>query len=156
MINRKVAMLRIITCAIGGVVFLLVLRDFVPIESGPIALIGAFKAPYVWNYNTQYVNTQYLLYQPFWGVVGFGAFIGLLPGIAWAIDQKSARQVFLVWSILGVVIGVILSIASRRAAPMIVFSVVGVYIGSFSALRRLGVFEAKKGDEATEQSQTSG
>ena len=36
MIDRKVAMLRIVTCMIGGIVFILVLRNFVPLEAGPL------------------------------------------------------------------------------------------------------------------------
>ena len=140
MVNVRAAVLRIITCAVGGAVFLLVLRSFLPIESGPNALLWGFNAR-VWDYNSVYPVSAPP--RPFWGVVGVGALLGLLPGIAWVIDQKSARRRFLVRSIMGMVVGFILSMAINRAEPMIVFSVAGMYVGSVSALNRLGVFEAE-------------
>ena len=72
-----------------------------------------------------------------------GALLGLLPGIAWAIDQKSARRRFLEGSIAGVVIGFILSMASNRVEPLIVFVVAGMYVGVVLAMKQSGVFEAK-------------
>ena len=46
-------------------------------------------------------------------IVGIGALLGLLPGIALALDHRSARRHFLFWSILGIVIGLILATASH-------------------------------------------
>ena len=126
---------------IGGIVFILVLRSFIPLEAGPYAIIWRDDAP-VWDPNPHHEALGFSV-RPFWGIIGVGALLGLLPGIAWAIDQKSARRRFLVWSIMGVVIGFILSMASYRAEPMIVFSIAGVYVGAVTALNRLGVFEAK-------------
>ena len=155
MIDRKAALLRVVTCAIGGAVFLLVfvvLRSFINDVSGPYQVVSGFRA-HVWGYN--FVYPVGALPRPFWGIVGVGVLLGLLPGIAWAIDQKSARQRFLVWSIMGAVIGFILSIASNHAAPMIVFSVAGMYVGGVSALDRLGVYKVKDDNQETEQNQLS-
>ena len=142
MIDRKAALIRVITCAIGGAMFLLVfvvLRSFIHDVSGPYQVVSGFRA-HVWGYNFVYP---------------VGALLGLLPGIAWAIDQKSARRRFLECSIVGVVIGFILSMASNRAEPMIVFAVAGMYVGVVSALKRFGVYRVKDNNQATEQNQLS-
>lgn len=154
MINRKVAMLRIGACVIGGAVFSLLLLNFTRFESGADSLRMAHNVQ-MWDSRFYHMGIGWKVFAVL-EIVGIGAVLGLLPGIAWAIDQKSARRRFFLWSVLGVVTGYISAHSTHSVVPMIVFSVVGVYIGSFSALRRLGVFEAKKGDEATEQSQTSG
>ena len=123
MIDRKAALLRVITCAIGGAVFLsavAILRSYMPIEPGHY--VPGFRA-HVLGYTSVFhpVGAP----RPFWGIVGVGALLGLLPGIAWAIDQKPARRRFLECSIVGVVIGFILSTASNRVEPLIVFVVAG-------------------------------
>ena len=79
-------------------------------------------------------------------IIGVGIFLGLLPGFAWAIDQKSARRRFLLWSVLGVVIGFILMTTTYRVIPMIVFSAAGVYVGVVSALKRIGVYQVAQDD----------
>ena len=153
MINRKVALLRILTCAIGGSVFALLLLNFVPFALRTDTFAMAHKSAieyseyHAWNPDAM----LYAMASPFsslLAIVGIGAFLGLLPGIAWAIDQKSARRRFLLWSVLGLVIGFILMVATDRVTPMIVFPVAGVYAGGVSALNRLGAFEAK--DQRTE------
>jgi hypothetical protein len=131
MIDRKVAMRRIITCAIGGAVFLLLFIQFFPFnlifhEANTSAGGGADPESV-----------------PILFIFGVGALLGLLPGVAWAIDQKSARRRFLFWSILGIVIGLILATASHRYILMVAFSLAGLYVGSVSALKRLGVYKAK-------------
>ena len=147
MINGRAAVIRIVTCMIGGIVFILVLRNFAPFESGPHAIIWVITSG-VWDYRD--INPD-LLPRPFWGIVGFGALLGLVPGIAWAIDHESARSRFLVWSIICAVIGFILSMAINRTEPMIVFSLAGVYVGGVSALKRLGLFEADEDNQATRE-----
>lgn len=149
MIDRKAALLRVITCAIGGAVFLLafvVLRSYMPI--GPGHYVPGFRA-HVLGYTSVFYPVG--APRPFWGIAGVGALLGLLPGIAWAIDQKSARRRFLGCSIAGAAIGFILSMASNRAEPMIVFVVAGVYAGCVTALTRLGLFEAEEDNQATRQ-----
>ena len=142
MINGRAAILRIVTCSIGGVVFLLLLFSFIPYASGPDARSFGYEA-HVWD-SYAFLLAMGLPFPFILSIAGFGALLGLLPGIAWAIDQKSARRRFLLWSILGVVIGFILATSTQRTIPMIVFPVAGVYVGSVSALNRLGVFNAKK------------
>lgn len=138
MINGRVAILRIITCAIGGIIFFMVLHQFFPFnwryyEHG-VHYSGAFSG----------IGPHF---PPILAVIGIGALFGLLPGIAWAIDQKSARRRFLLWSIFGIVIGFVAATLTNRAAPMIAFCVAGVYIGGVSALNRLGVFKDKSESE---------
>ena len=142
MIDRKAALLRVITCAIGGAVFLLafvVLRSFINKVSSPYEIVPCFRA-HVWGYNFVYP---------------VGALLGLVPGIAWAMDQKSAQRRFLGCSIAGAAIGFILSMASNRAEPMIVFVVAGVYAGVVLALKRLGIYKAEEDNRAGEVSQVS-
>ena len=153
MINARAALLRIVTCMIGGIVCILVLRNFIPLEAGPYAIIWRDDAP-VWDPNPHHEAFGFSV-RPFWGIVGVGALLGLLPGIAWAMDQKSARRRFLVWSIMGVVIGFILSMASYRAEPMIVFSIAGVYVGVVSPLKRLGMYTVEEDNQAGDVSQLS-
>ena len=153
MIDRKAALLRVITCAIGGAVFLSVvaiLRSYMPIEPGHY--VPGFRA-HVLGYTSVFdpVGAP----RPFWGIVGVGALLGLLPGIAWVIDQKSARRRFLECSIVGVVIGFILSMASNRVEPLIVFSIAGVYVGGVTALKRLGAYRVEKDNPVTEGNQLS-
>ena len=134
MINVRAAILRIITCAIGGVVFLFVLHQFFP-------LYWIYLEHGV-HYSSEFLGIgSYFL--PVLAIVGIGALLGLLPGIAWAIDQKPARWRFLLWSVFGIVIGFVAATLTDRASPMIAFWVAGVYIGGVSALNRLGVFEAE-------------
>ena len=142
MINRKVAMRRIGACVIGGAVFSLPLLTFMRFESD-IRFVSMAHEVAVWDSGFYHmgIGPKVLAILE---LVGIGALLGVLPGIAWAIDQKSARRRFFLWSILGVVIGYITAQLTHNVVPWIVFSVVGVYIGSFSALRRLGVFEAKE------------
>ena len=154
MIDRKAALLRVITCAVGGAVFLsavAILRSYMPIEPGHY--VPGFRA-HVLGYTSVFdpVGAP----RPFSGIVGVGALLGLLPGIAWAIDQKSARRRFLVWSIMGAVIGFVLSMASNRAEPMIVFAVAGVYVGVVSALKRLGMYKVQEDSQAAEGNELSG
>lgn len=143
MIDRKVAMRRIITCAVGGAVFLLLLVQLFPFNwLIPAASVSKGGGAYAEN-------------APILFIFGVGALIGLLPGVAWAIDQKSARRRFLFWSILGIAIGFIVAGASNRYMLMAAFSLTGVYVGVVSALKRLGVYKAKEDDPAAEANQLS-
>ena len=139
MIDRKAAMRRIITCAIGGAVFLLLFVQLFPFSliHHDASVSGAGGA---------YAENAPILF-----IFGVGAFLGLLPGIAWAIDQKSARRRFLLWSISGIVVGVILAAATERFQLMLAFSLAGVYVGVVSALKRLGVYKAKEESQSGEQ-----
>ena len=142
MINGRAALLRIVTCVVGSGILLLLSLLFFPIN---------------WDsHGNVWVSGVHLSGSRPYGlsaleIIGIGALVGLLPGIAWAIDQKSARRRFLLWSILGAVVGFILMTATHRTIPMIVFPVAGVYVGNVSALNRLGVFGAKESDQPSEQ-----
>ena len=143
MIERRVATLRIITCAIGGAVFLLLFVQLFPFNWFiPDASVSGGGGAYAEN-------------APILFTFGVGALIGLLPGVAWAIDQKSARRRFLFWSILGIAIGVILASATGRFLLMFAFSIAGVYVGVVSALKRLGAYRVEKDDPVTEGNQLS-
>lgn len=153
MIDRKAALLRVITCAIGGAVFLsavAILRSYMPI--GPGHYVPGFRA-HVLGYTSVFYPVG--APRPFWGIAGVGALLGLLPGIAWAIDQKPARRRFLEGSIAGVVIGFILSMASNRVEPLIVFVVAGVYVGVVLAMKRLGMYKVEEDNQAAAQDQQS-
>lgn len=146
MIDRKAALIRVITCAIGGAVLLPVLsilRSYMPIEPGHY--VPGFKA-HVLGYTSVFYPVG--APRPIWGIAGVGALLGLLPGIAWAIDQKPARRRFLEGSIAGAVIGFILSMASNRVEPLIVFVVAGVYVGVVLAMKRLGVYDEREDSTA--------
>ena len=131
MIDRKAAMRRIVTCAVGGAVFLLLF-----VQLFPFSLI--YPDDSVFGGGGAYAENAPVLF-----IFGVGAFLGLLPGIAWAIDQKSARRRFLLWSISGIVLGVILAAVTGRFLLMFAFSLAGVYVGGVTALNRLGVFETE-------------
>ncbi len=138
MIERKVAMRRIVTCAVGGAVFLLLFAQLFP-----FGLIYPDDSAYTVN-------------APVFFIFGVGAFLGLLPGIAWAIDQKSARRRFLLWSISGIVLGVILAAATGRFLLMFALLIAGVYVGIVSALKRLGMYKVQEDNQATEGNELSG
>ena len=141
MIDRKVAMRRIGACVVGGAVFSLPLLIFMQFEPD-VHFVNMAHQVIMWDTGFYHMGIGPKVFAIL-EIVGIGAAIGVLPGIAWAIDQKSARRRFFLWSILGVVIGYISAQSTHNVVPWIVFSVVGVYIGSFSALKSLGVFEAK-------------
>ena len=144
MIERKAAMLRIVTCAVGGAVFLLLF-----VQLFPFGLI--YPDDSVSGGGGAYAENAPVLF-----IFGVGAFLGLLPGIAWAIDQKSARRRFLLWSISGIVLGVILAAATGRFLLMFAFSIAGVYVGAVSALKRLGVYQVEHNNQAAEGNGLSG
>ena len=154
MINVRAAILRIITCAIGGSVFALMLLNFIPfaLRTNTFAMAHESGIAYSGNHAWDPDAFLYAIGSPFptlLAIVGSGAFIGLLPGIAWAIDQKSARRRFLLWSISGIVIGVILAAATGRVLLMFAFPLAGVYAGVVSALNRLGVYKTEEDNQAT-------
>ena len=148
MINRKVAMRRIGACVIGGAVFSLLFLLFMRFQWDAHSVSMAHNV-HMWKSGFYHMGIGPKVFTVL-EIVGIGAVLGLLPGIAWAIDQKSARRRFFLWSVLGVVIGYISTRSTGSVVPLIVFSVVGVYIGSFSALKRIGVFEAKEDNQAAE------
>ena len=88
MINGRVAILRIVTCAIGGVVFPLLLFSFIPYASGLDARVFGYEA-HVWD-SYAFLPAMGLPFPFILSIVGIGALLGLLPGIAWAIDHRSA------------------------------------------------------------------
>lgn len=143
MIDRKAAMRRIVTCAVGGAVFLLLF-----VQLFPFGLI--YPDDSVSEGGGVYAENAPVLF-----IFGVGAFFGLLPGIAWAIDQKSARRRFLLWSISGIVLGVILAAVTERFLLMLAFSIAGVYVGVVSALKRLGAYRVEKDNPVTEGHQLS-
>ena len=143
MIERKAAMRRIVTCAVGGAVFLLLF-----VQLFPFSLI--YPDDNVSGGGGVYAENAPVLF-----IFGAGAFLGLLPGIAWAIDQKPARRRFLLWSISGIVVGVILAAATGRFLLMFAFSIAGVYVGVVSALKRLGAYRVEKDNPVTEGNQLS-
>ena len=119
MVNGRAAILRILTCSIGGAVFGLLLLNFVPFapRTNTYAMLNKFGIAYSGNDPWEHDAFLHVMGSPVPTLLlmaGIGAFIGLLPGVAWAIDQKSARRRFLFWSILGIVIGFILATASHR------------------------------------------
>ena len=144
MIERKAAMRRIVTCAVGGAVFLLLF-----VQLFPFSLI--YPDDSVSGGGGAYAENAPILF-----IFGVGAFLGLLPGIAWAIDQKPAQRRFLLWSISGIVVGVILAAATGRFLLMFAFSIAGVYVGVVSALKRLGMYKVEEGNQAAEGNELSG
>ena len=90
MINGRVAILRIVTCAIGGVVFSLLLFSFIPYASGLDARVFGYEA-HVWD-SYAFLPAMGLPFPFILSIAGIGALLGLLPGIAWAIDHRSARR----------------------------------------------------------------
>ena len=90
MINGRVAILRIVTCAIGGVVFSLLLFSFIPYASGLDARVFGYEA-HVWD-SYAFLPAMGLPFPFILSIAGIGALLGLLPGIVWAIDHRSARR----------------------------------------------------------------
>ena len=74
MIDRKAAMRRIVTCAVEGAVFLLLF-----VQLFPFGLI--YPDDSASGGGGAYAENAPVLF-----IFGVGAFFGLLPGIAWAID----------------------------------------------------------------------
>ena len=160
MIDRKAAMRRIITCAIGGAVFGLLLLNFVPFapRTNTYAMLNKFGIAYSGNDPWEHDAFLHVMGSPVPTLLlmaGIGAFIGLLPGVAWSIDQESVRRRFLLWSISGIVVGVILAAATNRVLLVLAFSLAGVYVGVVLALKRLGVYKVEEDNQAAEVNQLS-
>ena len=154
MINGRAAILRILTCAIGGAVFGILLLNFVPLApmTHTYAMLHKFDIAFSRNEPWEPDALLHVMGSPVPTLLvfaGIGAFIGLLPGVAWSIQQQSARQRFLLWSISGIVIGVILAAATGRVLLMFAFPLAGVYAGVVSALNRLGVYKTEEDNQAT-------
>ncbi len=154
MINVRAAVIRILTCAIGGAVFGILLLNFVPLApmTHTYAMLHKFGIAYSGNHPWESDALLHVMGSPVPTLLvfaGIGAFIGLLPGIAWAIDEEPARRRFLLWSSSGIVIGVILAVATGRVLLMFAITLAGVYVGGVTALKRLGAYKTEEDNQAT-------
>ena len=75
-------------------------------------------------------------------IVG-GVAIGLFAGISWAIEHQEARKRFIVSPIIGVVLGGCIAAFLQFIAPLVIGILLGLFIGTVSALATVGVFKDK-------------
>ena len=72
-----------------------------------------------------------------------GIAIGLFSGICWAIEHQEARKRFIVSPIIGVVLGGCIAAFLQNIAPLVIGILLGLFIGTVSALARVGAFRNK-------------
>ena len=72
-----------------------------------------------------------------------GIAIGLFSGVCWAIEHQEARKRFIVSPIIGVVLGGCIAAFLQNIAPLEIGILLGLFIGTVSALARVGAFRNK-------------
>ena len=100
----------------------------------------------IWSINVHHINKLYFVW-----VLG-GAIFGLCVGISWVIERKEVRTAFVVPTLFGLVIWLVL-VSGSRGGPHPVYDwhmkvlVLGLLIGSVWALSRAGAFKTKQDQE---------
>ena len=84
-------------------------------------------------------------YQPDWksGAQAFAVWVGLLCGIAWAIENNKARWRFFWWTCGGVSVGWISHLVTGNASVCWALIVLGLFVGVVSALASVGAYRKK-------------
>ena len=72
-----------------------------------------------------------------------GAAIGMCVGIVWTIPNWLARFHVMLWTGLGLVVGMMFSISTNSGVPVVVFSAAGIFVGIVCALATVGAFRDK-------------
>lgn len=111
--------LRIVTCAVGGLLAGLVV----------LAVVVVFGEDLRGNDDV---------------IIGWTFFVtGLFSGISWAIEHQKARRRFIISPVTGAVLGGICAAIVGDVAVLIVAVLVGLFIGTVSALAAVGAFRSK-------------
>ena len=118
--NRRLVFLKLLTCAVGGAIFLSVIVIVIITTSGDHVHVGELPS-----------------------IVGTGALYGLFVGIAWAIEDKVARRRFILALVIGLVAGLIYGLTTGSGMAIVVISTAGAYIGFVLAIVRIGAFRNK-------------
>ena len=115
MTNRRVfrILLKVLTCAAGGAVLL-----------PAIAVLILFCMGYL-------------------AIAWVGAAIGMCVGIVWTIPNWLARFHVMLWTGMGLVVGIVFSILTNSGVPVVVFSAAGIFVEIVCALATVGAFRDK-------------
>ena len=116
--NLRLILLKLSTCTVGGCLCVTLLY------------VAADDRQYA-----QYAREMVV-------AAGVGALYGLLAGIAWAIEH-SARRRFILWLVVGLALGFGITVLQESGIPILMFTVAGAFIGTVSALARVGAFRNK-------------
>ena len=76
-------------------------------------------------------------------LIGWSFVTGLFSGISWAIEHQKARRRFIISPVTGAVLGGICAAIVGNVAVLIVAVLVGLFIGTVSALAAVGAFRSK-------------
>ena len=106
-------LLRVLTCTVGGAVIL-----------PTIAVLILFCMGYL-------------------AIAWVGAAIGMCVGIVWTIPNWLARFHVMLWTGLGLVVGIMFSVSTNSRVPVVVFSAAGIFVGIVCALATVGAFRDK-------------
>ena len=93
----------------------------------------------------QYNPRVRVKYRPDWEseAQAFAVYVGLLCGIAWAIENGKARWRFFWWTCGGVSVGWVVHLTTGNASVSWAFIVLGLFVGIVSALASVGAYGRK-------------
>lgn len=73
--------------------------------------------------------------------------IGMVVGVGWAIEHQKVRWRFLGWTFAGWGVGSLISLVVKDSGVMLVFLVLGLFVGVVSALISAGAYDKNGGDK---------
>ena len=111
--------LRIVTCAVGGLLAGLVVFGAEEVFGGDLR--GDLDIIIDWTFLVT----------------------GLFSGISWAIEHQKARRRFIISPVTGAVLGGICAAIVGNVLVLIIAVLVGLFVGTVSALAAVGAFRSK-------------
>lgn len=85
-----------------------------------------------------------IFYESDWaGVVGSCLVIGTYIGVCWSIEHAKAKNAFMGWTLIPLIIAVVAGVATGSGEVFAAIVIVGWFIGIVRAISYTGVFRSK-------------
>ena len=125
-LKLRLIFLKLLTCTVGCAVFLPVIAVFILASMGDD------------TYAEELLSAEVML-----TIARVGAALGMWVGIVWTIKNWLARLHVMLWTGMGLVVGIVFSILTNSGVPLVVFSAAGIFVEIVCALATVGAFRDK-------------